>query len=167
MVKQTTGRGREDFDAAAEHVALRADVHAAENHPDAKRGISGVLREVRRDLISEFAGGRQHQRTNGMTRRRHRRIGMAKHAGNQRQAEAGRFPGPGLRSTHHITALHHHGDGFRLNRRRLLVAHAVNSGKDARVEIELCERRHSAGVLSFGKWEASRGRIGWRAKGAV
>ena len=53
-----------------------------------------------------------------------------------RQREARGFPGARLRRAHHVVALHHHGNGLRLNGRGLLVAQFGDRTKDGLGEAE-------------------------------
>ena len=140
MVKQTARRRRQNFDAAAEHVGLRTNVDAAVDHTDAQRRVRRILRHVGRDLIGQLARRRQDERAHGMTGGRHRGVRMRKNAGDERETEARRLARARLGCAHHVSPLHHHGNGLKLNRRRLLVADAFDGGHDAGVEIELCER---------------------------
>ena len=126
VVKQTTGRCREDLNATAQHVGLRLDVHAAVDHAHAQRRLACVLHKTFINLHCQFASRRKNQHAHGVTCGRHRRIGLGKNSLQCRQSIAGRLTRTGLCRSHHILPRKHDGDSLHLNRRGRDIAHFGN-----------------------------------------
>ncbi|MNN30138.1 hypothetical protein D3C81_1437770 [compost metagenome] len=122
----------------------------------------GVARHVVVDLVGQFARRRQHQRTHRVARGRGTRVRHRQQALDDRQREACRLAGTGLRGAHHVLAEEDHRNGLRLDRRRRGVALFGQGAQDARIQPEAFERllcgwglvwggRHRHG---FGVWRA-------------
>jgi hypothetical protein len=105
QVQQPAGCRHQDVAACAGLVDLRLLGDAAEDHLRAQVDVLAVVGDALRDLRSELARRRQHQRAR-----------VAPVAGaqllQQRQREAGGLAGTGLRAGEHVAAREHGRNGL-------------------------------------------------------
>ncbi len=150
VVEQAARRRDQHLDARPQRGGLRRHVDAAEDDGRAKVGVLRIARDVRRDLIGELAGRRQHQRADRMTRGRRAAVRQRQQVLQDRQRETGRLAGARLRRAHHVPSGHDDRDRPRLDRRRLRVALLGERPLDARIESEARE-------VHFGRRDGGRG----------
>ena len=123
MVQQTPGRGHQHFHPFFQLQRLGLHVHAAKHHRTAQAGVFCVELDLLGHLVSQLAGGQQHQSAHRVPRRGRRAVFMLEQTLQQRQRERRRLASARLCSTHHILAREHHGNGFSLDGGHALVAH--------------------------------------------
>jgi len=119
MVQQTAWCGDDDFNAALQNHGLRLHVHAAKHHGRTQRRVTTIGFDVFGDLIGQLTCRRQDQCAHRMTCRRCAGVRVCHQQLDDRQREAGRFTGTGLRRAHQIDALQYHRNRLGLNRRRM------------------------------------------------
>ena len=119
VVEQTARGGNEDFDAGAQGLDLRIDVHTAKHHRRTQAHIFCVGADVFLDLCGKLAGRRQHQGADRMARRRRAGALLGGQQLQNRQGEAGGFSGTGLSTGHHVMSGEDGRDGLELNGCRL------------------------------------------------
>ena len=115
---------------------LRAVRHAAEDDGDVERQAGREVAKALGDLAGEFARRREHEHARPAARRR---LLVGDQAVEDRQREGRRLAGAGLGDADQVAALHQDGNGLRLDRRRLGVAHLGQRGDERRGKAEAVE----------------------------
>ena len=136
MIEQTSRRRHQHVEAARQRADLRAVRHAAEDDGDVERQTGREIAKALRDLAGEFARRAEHQDARPALRRG---AFVGDEAVEDRQREGGGLAGAGLGDADEIAPFHQDGNGLRLNRRRLGVAHFGQCVDERRGEAEAVE----------------------------
>ena len=136
MVEQTSRRRHQHVEALGQRPDLGAVRHAAEDDGDVERQAGREVAEALGDLAGEFARRAEHENARAAARRR---LLVGDEAVENRQRERRRLAGAGLGDADQVAALHQDGNGLRLNRRRLGVAHLGQRGHERRGKAEAVE----------------------------
>ncbi len=123
-IEQAAGGGDQDVGALFKLQLLLVDRHAADDDVDAQMRLAQEVLQVLGDLVHQFAGRRQDQRTGGTV------VGAAffrDQLFDQRQAEGGRLAGAGLGEADQVAA-------FEKKRDRLF----LDGGRRFDAELEQC-----------------------------
>ena len=163
VVQQTAGRGHQHFHPFLQLQRLWLHVHAAKHHGAAQVGVLGVQLDLLGDLVGQFTGGQQHQRTHRVAGGGSGSVFVLHHALQQGQCKGSGFAGAGLGGAHDVLAGQHHRNGLGLDRGHGLVAHfshgagdgggqlQLGKGHDGSVGVQLVGscRRHGSGGSQF------------------
>ena len=145
VVQQPPGRGHQHFNAFFQFQRLGLHVHTAKNNRATQIGMDRVVFDRLRHLVGQLTRGQQHQGAHRMAGRRGRTIFVLEHALQQRQGKSCCLAGAGLGRAHHVTALQHHWNGLRLNRRHGLVTHVGHGARQRGGELQL-GKGHGKGI---------------------
>ena len=118
VVEQPARRRDEELDAGPELLELRLDRHAAVDAGDPERDVLAVALGHLLDLHAQLAGGREHERADGVAGRREARIGVELEPFEDRQHECRGLAGAGLGGREEIAPFEDEGDRLGLDRRR-------------------------------------------------
>ena len=145
VIEQPPRRGDENFHAGHQCGLLRFHVHAAVDHGGAQRQMLAIALHRFVHLRCEFARRGENQRPHRMARGRRAAAGHRCEHLQQRQREAGRLAGAGLRATHKIASGQHGRNRLHLDRGCFGVALVCNGALQFGNQIECCEG-HQCGV---------------------
>ena len=136
VIKQTSRSSSQHLNAAAKHIALRADINTAIHHADPESSLRRISNEIFIHLIREFAGRGKNQGPDGVSRRRRARIRFRENPLQHRQAVARSLSRTRLSGAHDVPSGKHERNGLRLNRGRAHIAHCLDSIKDPGIKLE-------------------------------
>ncbi len=130
VVEQPARRGDDDLAAFLQFGDLRPHVHAAVDADRAQREVLAVGLDRFLDLHRQFACRREDQRAHRVAGRRGGAVGVAGQLVQQRQGEARRLAGAGLRAAHDVVAGQDDGNGLGLDRGGFGVAGIMHGPED-------------------------------------
>ncbi len=158
VIEQPARGGDDDFDATAQLGLLRTDVDAAVDAQRTQRQMLAVGDHRIMHLHRQLARRRQDQRPRLVARRRSAGVGMTSQPVQQRQSEAGRLAGAGLRAAHDIMTGNDNRNCLTLDGGRLAVAgitYGIKQGGDE-AEIGKAHGRPGYGAASDTRVEINR-----------
>ena len=138
QVKQTTRRGHEDVDAAAQRIDLWPLSDTAEDDAVTKTKRAAVGLDAVTNLRSKFARRREDEGSNGAPSLDVLRRKMVKDGEGKRR----RFPCPRLCHSEHVSALKKGGNGLGLNGRGHRVAFGLYGVEQFVTQAKVLEGRH-------------------------
>ena len=144
VVEQPARRGHQDVDAALEAVDLRAHADAAEHHHARELEMLAVVAHALLDLGGEFAGGGEDQRADRPAALAVLDRMARGQAVQQRQREACRLAGAGLRAGEQIAAGENRGNRLLLDRGGGVVALFADGAKEGLGQAQFVKRHEEA-----------------------
>ena len=137
VVEQPARRGDDQLDAGPQRLLLRPHRRAADHDAAAQRRVVGQGQQHVVDLLGQLARRREDERLGDVA-------GAVEKPVQDRQEEGGGLAGAGLGGGDEVAAGEDHGDGLRLHRRRLGVAHVARGLHQRGMQAQFGERHEGS-----------------------